>query len=757
MWAPILSIVALFLSVTAAQTPVHCDHNRRPSPFPEVSNLVRLVNDSKVSACQHLRPSASGTASATFQGYVLYGAFDPKTSPNATTRCQQAIDMIVNQCILNGTTYGGEFDEDGSMFNLTNDKAPDSPILSGIGVQPTTLHTSRTKGTVSSSGTPLILSQSGSSSLSLSPSGVAGANTTTTPSASLPSIAATANPSGNQGASSLTASSTPMSNVTQPDAVAFHVPTLTATVSLALPLPTATASITATSGFIVTNPKNPKETVGFTSTTIPPSQRSNFPDSSDHNPALLVVGGLLSENMPYPTLADIDDPVSMIGGTLFFAPATGLVSSASLSAQNSTASSTRSTDPASTVIPETSSISRPSPLTTTPPPSSPSRGTKTSGSPTSTAPSGTLNCHQNIPTEGPSSQDIANSLKKNGGVSNVCAAKFNGSGNSKQETFNHGQLNIVVSRSSEKVALRYCEDAMNAIINVCVLSSHDYGGVWTLDGEAYNITNIVFPNNPLIPGLDGGSQPSTTPKPGGTKPSPTLGPARTVTTDGGICIIQPDSNDPFCTPTSTPIPNPNGTNIHVNSGCISINGSPRCQGTSPYNVASQNQQYSQATIYAKFDVNVTIAGDVTPGCELNARWPSNYGDIYFGEDNCLYDGEGKRIYDECCNGSTNAKIQNPYQTVNTLCFSDDGPLKLYISYTIFINGWASDGGTKLKQEIGGCGAVTAWKFQNTINKDTNNSRARYQYVATFNIDSLVKGGCVGRAIGSAGGPSGVGC
>ena len=51
---------------------------------------------------------------------------------------------------------------------------------------------------------------------------------------------------------------------------------------------------------------------------------------------------------------------------------------------------------------------------------------------------------------------------------------------------------------------------------------------------------------------------------------------------------------------------------------------------------------SSATIYADFDNN-NLDPSVVPGCELNASWPSWYGDIYFNADNCLHTATGKLI------------------------------------------------------------------------------------------------------------------
>jgi hypothetical protein len=50
---------------------------------------------------------------------------------------------------------------------------------------------------------------------------------------------------------------------------------------------------------------------------------------------------------------------------------------------------------------------------------------------------------------------------------------------------------------------------------------------------------------------------------------------------------------------------------------------------------------SSATIYADFDDNNNSNRSVVPGCELDASWPSRYGDIYFNADNCLHTATGK--------------------------------------------------------------------------------------------------------------------
>ena len=52
--------------------------------------------------------------------------------------------------------------------------------------------------------------------------------------------------------------------------------------------------------------------------------------------------------------------------------------------------------------------------------------------------------------------------------------------------------------------------------------------------------------------------------------------------------------------------------------------------------------------------------NVVPGCELIASWPRGYHDIYFGQDNCLYDSGNNRIDGQCCTSKTITSVANPY-------------------------------------------------------------------------------------------------
>ncbi|KAA8651287.1 uncharacterized protein ATNIH1004_000168 [Aspergillus tanneri] len=118
-------------------------------------------------------------------------------------------------------------------------------------------------------------------------------------------------------------------------------------------------------------------------------------------------------------------------------------------------------------------------------------------------------------------------------------------------------------------------------------------------------------------------------------------------------------------PCYTPNYNSDGTNIFVNSGYIVINDSPRCPvgpDTPGYNVQAGPGSNSTATIYAKFDGSNNMDQEVTPGCKLQATWPANYGDLHYGQDDCLHDMNGK--YTQCCTETTTDRVINPYAPGN---------------------------------------------------------------------------------------------
>ena len=67
-----------------------------------------------------------------------------------------------------------------------------------------------------------------------------------------------------------------------------------------------------------------------------------------------------------------------------------------------------------------------------------------------------------------------------------------------------------------------------------------------------------------------------------------------------------------------------------------------------------------------------------------------------------------------------------------------------------INGWAGDGGDKLHDEEDGCGILSGWDFH-AGEKSELQRRQRDTQSAVFGL-LFFKGGCVERAVHSAGGP-----
>ncbi|KAJ5177604.1 uncharacterized protein N7500_000303 [Penicillium coprophilum] len=117
-----------------------------------------------------------------------------------------------------------------------------------------------------------------------------------------------------------------------------------------------------------------------------------------------------------------------------------------------------------------------------------------------------------------------------------------------------------------------------------------------------------------------------------------------------------------------------GTDIHVERGCIVIEGEAHCAPTSfsstmflplrlscpTVNVSASEKSIVSVEIYAMFD------GDnkddlVTPRCRLSPPWPSNWRDLDFTADNCITDRS--RVWKKCCGDEGNGNDQltiNPY-------------------------------------------------------------------------------------------------
>ncbi|KAI5468100.1 hypothetical protein BGZ63DRAFT_372947 [Mariannaea sp. PMI_226] len=166
-----------------------------------------------------------------------------------------------------------------------------------------------------------------------------------------------------------------------------------------------------------------------------------------------------------------------------------------------------------------------------------------------------------------------------------------------------------------------------------------------------------------------------------------------------------------------------------------------------------------------FDPNNKFDLTATATCQIQARWPSNYGDVYLKSDGCLYDSQNAKIFDQCCSppdSNNSGPVTNPYRDPRPAAACNRSPGFGYVHFGIFIKGdWVKDG-AELWKQVGGCGALTGKEFgtNNDIHNDGSDQHIgefRSDYLMEFNLPLTFKTGCVGRAIGSAGGPKGNYC
>ncbi|TPX17800.1 uncharacterized protein E0L32_002901 [Thyridium curvatum] len=135
-------------------------------------------------------------------------------------------------------------------------------------------------------------------------------------------------------------------------------------------------------------------------------------------------------------------------------------------------------------------------------------------------------CLQNQQRQGnePSGEQIAKALTANSALDSICSGNWRTGDTEKlSNTFNHWSMLYSVQRTDNTKPLAYCKDAFTNIIEQCITNGNYWGGVWSLNGETYNISNSAYPSNGLGPQDDGGPPDPTTTKPVDTGPV-TVGP-----------------------------------------------------------------------------------------------------------------------------------------------------------------------------------------------------------------------------------------
>ncbi|KAN0070372.1 hypothetical protein V8E54_011241 [Elaphomyces granulatus] len=615
----------------------------------------------------------------------------------------------------------------------------------------------------------------------------------TSPSSSNISVSKSSTTPVTPGTSTLSSSST----LTSSSAIAhFIVPMSTSTLQIPFPTPTATSTTTA-SPFIVTNPSNLQQFVAFSKTTLPPNQRSNLQDGSDLAPLALLFLGFPSPVLLfssftmvfpltdaawlsvvlYPTPEELDKGDDNTPSTVSKPSSTELSSSFSRSSSSSSSSMTGIVIPVQTEIDtdftyEILTIVPTASVNTNPPLTwvkisdgrieaifgTMSRSpTVTPGSATSTY-SNTMSTSSFSPRKTTPSSSFTTSISMPRGSSSSLIPSSS-----------------LASSPSSLATSPSLATSLSLATSISLTSSPSSAS-----------SPSSSPSLASSPSLT--SSPSVAP----SSSTVTFHPPQTVTSNGMICVLPYGSNQPVCTPLSTPTPNPHGTNVTVNSGCILINGSPRCRSNigaisniyqsfykitlacfgltisskRQLDVASDpSNPYSTTLILSGYDSSDPYSPQQSAKCELQARWPANYGDVYFGADGCLYDSNSNKIFNQCCSTpdiNNSGPTVNPYFDPRPAASCQRTPGFGFVHFEIYSKGWITDNGDALHKQAKGCGLMTGWSFGTNTNIQSDGSSAdigryRPQYLAKFNLPATFKSGCVGRAIASAGGPKGVDC
>ncbi|KAK6424116.1 hypothetical protein LTR95_016439 [Oleoguttula sp. CCFEE 5521] len=123
-------------------------------------------------------------------------------------------------------------------------------------------------------------------------------------------------------------------------------------------------------------------------------------------------------------------------------------------------------------------------------------------------------CTQQRRDGDPSGPDISTELKGSGNIHSICNSGFP-PGSDLVGTFNLGTIVFKITRSDASQPLQHCEDAFNQILDQCVDGSDFWGGAWSLDGESYDISDIVYPDHTLPSDLTKTSASSSSSQSGG--------------------------------------------------------------------------------------------------------------------------------------------------------------------------------------------------------------------------------------------------
>ncbi|OQE15874.1 hypothetical protein PENSTE_c026G09735 [Penicillium steckii] len=244
----------------------------------------------------------------------------------------------------------------------------------------------------------------------------------------------------------------------------------------------------------ISNSQDPSQTVTIAQGQLPEDQGSQIPafGLGDSLPIKLTVGG-----QEKPARVDVFGRLSLpMDGDSDWITINDLPEPAAIGTGSDGRSGDSCNLPASmTEGASTTTTDSSSPTTTTTDDASTTTSTET--------PSPTLNCQQNIESDGPSPSQVSKALQDDSSFSSFC--DDNESAGSLYQSMQHGMLEISAMRQSPDDELKYCKDGLQDILDTCINSNSDYGGIYEQDGEVYNITNLIAPSNPLEVDVDDGA------------------------------------------------------------------------------------------------------------------------------------------------------------------------------------------------------------------------------------------------------------
>lgn len=118
---------------------------------------------------------------------------------------------------------------------------------------------------------------------------------------------------------------------------------------------------------------------------------------------------------------------------------------------------------------------------------------------------GTASCLQTRSSDFPQATDVASLI--NDQASSACSQLQAATALPLSASFQGYGLRTNASSSSFDTGL--CQNVLSDIAQSCVLSANYYGGLYFSQGQMFNLSNTIYPQNPILSGL-GASQASTT-------------------------------------------------------------------------------------------------------------------------------------------------------------------------------------------------------------------------------------------------------